>query len=363
MTLAPPVERERKLYYERAYPAELMHRLLGAHRGASLQYGRTEAQLPLRLPQRTALHAPAGLRQLLAATPGALALHAGPRVRTAEGALSHLTSVFDECEFVVDLDVKDLPFRQRLCACAAKDVCVRCWLVVELGFVVCRALLTEALGLGAPLVVFSGGKGCHFWWASPRACALESEARDALVDRVLAPPLATDAATAVDRDPHRRAAAAALYAEWWRRGVNERALVADPAGRVAQFFKEQAPPGFEWPPARDAAAAQAERRRSVAAWTAFERAVGREAAVRLVAEQCWPRIDGAVSRGAPHMVKTPFAIHKRTGLVALPLPDVYAFAKAERMPSAADVVADDGKGAAWLAALETMRAWLALCGR
>lgn len=154
-------------------------------------------------------------------TPPFLSLHVGHAMtRRRNVAAAARTLIATERELMLDLDLRDWErarplSRSLLCACSDTEACARCWLLVELSAAAMRAWLSIVCDLGPMLVVFSGGKGAHFWFGSAAARALTQQQRQHL---------ATLFAHAA-RDPHRPELAtvrAAVMAVWRTRGLEHR---------------------------------------------------------------------------------------------------------------------------------------------
>ncbi len=382
-TSTADTEQARQWYVRSVYPIELMNRLVRGGRGAT---GRRGAMLQLVAPPtptpaastatakkknknimralrfddpRAIVASYDGLVGLLAGD-GVTALHLAARiVESRPIAASHKIIVWEERETVIDLDVHDWPFRASLCICAAdKRVCHTCWLLIELAAAVCRELVSDACALGPMLAVFSGNKGCHFWWGSVRARQLDANERDRLVGVVLAYP---DASRVTD--PCYARALSVLYAEWVRRGIDARALLAKSDSRLACFLRGHAPPRFVWP-LDNPTKPLSPRALSVRRWRAFEKAVGAARAQRIITEQCWPRVDGNVTKGAVHHVKAPFSVHASSGRIALPLTDVTQ-CNPTTMPTIAQVRASltqqQPPPVEWTSGVQALRTWLDAC--
>lgn len=204
------------------------------------------------------------------------ALHLGP-------------TVGGEKELVIDMDLRDHPLRHVLCDCPLDAVCANCWLLVDLAAVVFEGLLAPSLG--PPLVVFSGGKGAHIWFANAQARHLNARARQSLAHMLSqGPPL---------RDQHPVV------------GLLEQRLMSVFSKRLASS--------------------------SIASRDAFKAWQATKASLSdAVWSLAWPVVDAQVLTAMSHTVKCPFSVHDKTLRLALPLDRSALFdpALAPRVPLA-----------------------------
>lgn len=307
-------------YLSHLYPAATMARFLGLARppsappylaiqcssSSSSSGGDEGASIWRHVPPAEVPRTAEALRQFLVDRQ-VYALHAGRRA-TGPGGSDGL-----ERALVLDLDVADWECarpgsRALLCACAGKAVCRDCWVLVMLAAAVCRALVGDVLGLGAMLVVYSGGKGAHFHWASAAARALTETQRQHLVaDWLGGGTLLTAVVAAPEASPLARVREAALAA--WRALLVQRPAFLAEHDRLAAWL------------ARDLAPLPTDYRTRPAAdvWDGVARATPRQRLVGAVMHLAWPVVDAGVALQPGHLVKTPFAVHAATGRVALPL--------------------------------------------
>jgi len=376
MTL--PDERQRTIYFARFYPADLMCRFVA---GLGLRRCMTEsAPLPpatdpihkhlSALESESAFRRAQTLRKYVVTSKGLLNLHIHA-VRVATKSVPHSRSfvLFEEREFVIDMDLRDhegifKQSRSLLCSCDLKHVCSDCWLIAIMGAAACQRLLSDAVGLGPMLTVYSGGKGCHLWWGSPRARRLSEDLRLAIVQNYLkVPPYRINESPAPRSasflSDNLEAAVDAMGDAWFRQGIVKRHLLAAPqTSRLGAFLRSLLTVPFEWP--LQTTAGMSPVRASQEHWKAFAAVAGPTLCKQIYCHFGWPVIDADVTAGTTmHMLKTPFSIHSTTGRVALPL----------RSPSACDPAIMPGTSSTnieqqtmlWREALAVFEKWLDDC--
>lgn len=305
------------------------------------------------------------LRDYLASDDTLLSFHIGSLIANRLTlASSQLLLVYEAREFMLDLDLKDWKEkRSLLCDCEDKTCCGKCWLLAEMASLVCHHVFTVACQLGPMLFVYSGGKGCHLWWGHTTARQLTKREREVLAKQVFN---ATAPVRLLQQLP---AMATALKRVWLERGIKARALLADPESPLAQFLlKEVAPAGFVWPAM--AAEKTTPAQQSLARWNALEKCVSKVTLLlQVIAYIGWPCIDANVTKSNTHMIKTPFAIHSKSGKLAMPLA-MAASCDPPQMPTVTQLMQCWQRGkitqpeldALWRGSVACFHEWLFLCG-
>lgn len=79
-------------------------------------------------------------------------------------------------EFVIDIDLTDYPGGST-----DLDACDHMWPLVAVGLEVAWRSLTNHFGFRHVLKVYSGRRGGHLWVCDKRACAMNDDARDAII--------------------------------------------------------------------------------------------------------------------------------------------------------------------------------------
>jgi hypothetical protein len=173
-------------YFQHDYPFDLVGRffLLGErHVQVQSLHGHYQPQNPCVPREGGTL-----VRRLLLSdgSDPVVALHMrGARVKSLG---PHVSFTERELAVDVDLDAYDTHGRTKglrrglLCTCveSGEKCCSGCWLLVEMSRVTLLALSQIYGGYGPLMVVYSGGKGAHFYFGSPTARALSVDARHAL---------------------------------------------------------------------------------------------------------------------------------------------------------------------------------------
>ncbi len=280
-------------------------------------------------------------------------LHAAqaPLARAEPAVDAHL-------EFQVDLDLADYDTVRRpglrFCGCPApggtgKRACADCWLLVILARDTLRALLTEYLGLGEPLCVFSGSKGCHFWFGNATARHLTAHQRQALVAEFKR----WRDAGAADISP---VAAAGAQQAWARYAVADA-----PEGRgillhdkvcawLASFSPDTPLAGMQRLPT------------SAARWAYFQQHAGAAAARRVALEAALPVVDLALY-ASHHTLRLPFSVHTAPPhRLTLPLArEDFLTCNPVDMPDASGVGGGGPAAALWARSCAAIVAWLNAC--
>jgi DNA primase catalytic subunit len=229
-------------------------------------------------------------------------------------------SVKVQRELVFDLDLRDKPERIALCRCTAQEACRICWLLAELAVAIFRHWLTQLVGLGRPLVVYSGGKGLHVWFGNVRARSLTAGQRRTIGDILRAgavpPPMTPEGQRAPAWAEFMDAILLPLFES---RGLQARQLWDGPDGAATLFGAHiRAVMGV-------AAAESAERRASaptgVARWAALRAFESADRVRDTVWQLAWPVVDASVLDQRTHAIKAPFSLHHTTLRLALPLDD------------------------------------------
>lgn len=236
-------------------------------------------------------------------------------------------------ELVIDLDLGDSPLRAALCDCRGKQCCATCWLLLELGALATEAALEQLVG-AAPraLWVFSGGRGVHAWFATPRACTLSHAARDALAGTFAS--WKGDDAPAGAHVPRASAicgvpgtAWAAVERHWEAEAIDARDLLAArPDLRAYLLLLWSVATSKLLIPvverlATTAPNAGARGTRSRAIWDYLcQHDTTRVARERLYARLALAHVDtGALDTRRRHLMRVPFSLHATSGYPALPL--------------------------------------------
>lgn len=291
---------------------------------------------------------------------GALGPHIGPMVDTIKGPYNNVLNIFARRELVIDIDLTDYKTRSYFCAC--KDtLCTQCWLLIEVGAALFQVICTERYQLGPMLCVFSGGKGCHFWWGSSQVYTLLPIQLKMLHDTLNNAPSFTTLSTQPD------ALLRILFKTWETRGIKHRALLGSLSledNKLAMFFKDKLPrhikETFTWP-----AVDGTPEVRSLTRWRHYLNVMGKQnfsLVMKALCDLLWPCIDQKVLTDPAHLIKAPFTIHKSTKKPSLPLANVNECIP-ERMPNIDTLCANsDMYQDMCNLGRVTFRTWLDTCG-
>lgn len=293
------------------------------------------------------------LKRQVLAMPDVKSVHIGPIysdgvARAREGG-SHPV----RREFVIDIDLTDLPHLKLVGRDGRLDVdaCDRAWPVCALALFFAKRILREAFGFEQFAVIYSGRRGAHLHVLDERAMRLDDEGRTAVACYANASlakgeNLANDTLmTIVERHDLGDATTFAFEEVL----VGKMGLLDDGDARLGLVESltgmtmasvDGALDGLdeEVLQARDGVDAYAQIKKRVnAATVAWPRQQLEKAVVALV----WPRIDYNVSCKRNHLLKAPFVAHPKTGRIAVALdPEDYFKFRPSEAPSIADLHAD-----------------------
>lgn len=239
-------------------------------------------------------------------------------------------------ELVFDIDL-DAYADVRFCGCAT-SCCAACWPLVAAAARVTDAALRERFGFTQLLWVYSGRRGVHCWVADERACGLSEDERALVLDQLSlgfetpsSPPTQHAQRVHLGRRTNELALAMAaqlepLFVEYCTR----QRLLSDAARRqlvlLAWLPSKMTRSNLE----RRWAAAGARRRSDADCWremrdavsadlTNFEYAQSPYMIAELILSVIAPRFDRGVTKPLNHLLKAPFAVHRDTSVVAVPL--------------------------------------------
>lgn len=281
------------------------------------------------------------LRSYLSNYMGSLGPHVGSMIDTYNSPFNQLTNVMSRRELILDIDLTDYNKaknpRQYFCHCQ-DSMCSQCWLFVEIAAPIFQAICTKQRHLGPMLSVFSGGKGCHFWWGSSQVHALLPVQRNELYDTMNNPPKTMDKNNETIR---------IMYQTWEERGIVHRALLGEMVlddNPLANLFKDTLPPlvkmMFSWPTMGKGDMDPANL--SLKRWRFYLKQMGKDnfpIVLQTICQLVWPRIDQKVLKEPGKIIKAPFTIHKSTKKPSFPLRNVNDCIP-EKMPTIDDLYAN-----------------------
>ncbi|KAI9820827.1 MAG: hypothetical protein M1826_000852 [Phylliscum demangeonii] len=251
-----------------------------------------------------------------------------PRDRKTLSKSGHFRPVAKELVF--DLDLTDYD-EIRTC-CDQASICRKCWCFVTMAIKVVDAALREDFGFRHVLWVYSGRRGAHAWVCDARARVMDDRRRRAIagyldvvrggsqsgkkvnVKRPLHPHLSRSLDILKDHFPTDVLAA---QDPWRDDEPAKRLLSLLPDKALAEALRKK------W--------AASPQRASALKWADID-AVAKTGASRhlnakelleakqdIVLEYSYPRLDVEVSKKLIHLLKSPFAVHPRTGRVCVPI--------------------------------------------
>ncbi|CAI5742849.1 unnamed protein product [Hyaloperonospora brassicae] len=258
-------------------------------------------------------------------------------------------------ELVFDIDLTDYD-DIRTC-CDGASICNRCWKFMIAAVEVLNAALRDDFGFENILWVYSGRRGIHCWVADEKARELENEARSAVVGYLTLVEGNENSARKVKlREPLHPSLARAyqlleplfestvlsdegqgiLCSE--KQWVKLLAMVPDEDIRANMMRRWgtascKSSPGEKWHELREAVEKQVVKNANAMrggsslkrptpnsdASKRFAAADLRTCLREIVLAYLYPRLDANVSKQRNHLLKSPFAVHPKTGRVCVPI--------------------------------------------
>ncbi|RLN70175.1 hypothetical protein BBJ28_00000287 [Nothophytophthora sp. Chile5] len=261
----------------------------------------------------------------------------------------------EQRELVFDIDLTDYDDIRTCCEGAA--ICPRCWQFMVAAVKVLDAALREDFGFEHLLWVYSGRRGIHCWVADERARELENDARSAVVGYLSLVEGNENAARKVKlREPlhpsldrayrlleplfedmivSEEGQAVLCSEKHWTKLL---AMVPDEDIRAQLLHRWGATncrssPTEKWAELRNAVDKQVLKNATSArsgsnlkrnapsgdATKRFAAAELRTCLQEIVMAYLYPRLDANVSKQRNHLLKSPFAVHPKTGRVCVPI--------------------------------------------
>ena len=230
-------------------------------------------------------------------------------------------------EFIIDIDLTDYDFLdvdvKRL------ETCDRCWPLMALALRVLTTALREDFGFEHLLWVYSGRRGIHCWACDTRARVMSNEVRSAVAD-YLGPKL--NAATGrlaitIPMHPTLNQAYTAELLPFFREQIltseNEGGfgILDTSAGQTKLLDMLQDEPTKEkfldeWSRKDETGHARWDK---LSEYAKRKSAKLSQVLVEIVFTYTYPRLDVNVSKGMNHLLKSPWAVHPKTGRVCVPI--------------------------------------------
>ncbi|XP_019333008.1 DNA primase small subunit [Alligator mississippiensis] len=233
-----------------------------------------------------------------------------------------------EKELVFDIDMTDYDDVRGCCSSA--EICSKCWTLMTIAIRVLDRALVEDLGVQHRLWVYSGRRGVHCWVCDDTVRKWSSSLRSSIVDYLSLVKGGADTVKKVNlSDPVHPFISKSLrlveerfeeYAllgqdilgsrESWDKVL---ALVPEPLReQLQQDFPRKRDSVQRW--ARLKALVEKSRQSS-----SSSKKLPSYAEKEIMLQFCFPRLDGNVSKGLNHLLKSPFSVHPKTGRISVPI--------------------------------------------
>uniref|UniRef100_A0A0A9X7K8 DNA primase n=1 Tax=Lygus hesperus TaxID=30085 RepID=A0A0A9X7K8_LYGHE len=236
-----------------------------------------------------------------------------------------------ERELIFDIDITDYD-SVRTC-CKEADVCSKCWKLMSIATKILDTALRDDFGFKHILWVFSGRRGIHCWVCDEVARKLESNVRSAVAEylQILIREDSAGKMVNLSDNTHPSIKRALeiidkVFVEVCVEGQN---ILGTTQGMSQMLqlmednLRKEVEPAWE------------RLHTSVDRWNAFvgifERMRGelkwknKHLVDEIMLQWAYPRLDIAVTKGANHLLKSPFCIHPKTGKLCIPFNPATAF--------------------------------------
>ncbi|XP_010533590.1 PREDICTED: DNA primase small subunit isoform X2 [Tarenaya hassleriana] len=240
-----------------------------------------------------------------------------------------------ERELVFDIDITDYD-DVRYC-CSGADVCHSCWPLMTVAIKVIDTALREDFGFKHILWVFSGRRGVHCWVCDAKARRLTNEQRAAIAEYFHVYKGNENKARKVALMGHAlHPFLARSYVDFLKNFFEDKLL----ATQKIFSSKEKYEKVLEMIPDEDIKSELREKWENAARPSLSEEAISitrweqlknvllskkqKAQSLRMCIEEivftfAYPRIDLEVSKQMNHLLKAPFCVHPKTGLVCVPI--------------------------------------------
>lgn len=236
-------------------------------------------------------------------------------------------------ELVFDIDMDDYD-KFRTC-CSGASVCNKCWRYVQVAVKMVNLALKEDFGYQHILWVFSGRRGAHAWVSDKKARDLNDRERSTVISYVAAFGDATDKSASTNSSlrrplhPHLQRCldiATGVFSEVvlqiqdpWADEEGSKFLISFlPDEKLRRALAEK------WKKGGDKSS-------SADKWADIDKVAASgvspnldtrklvEAKQNVILTVFMPKLDGAVSRGTGHLLKSPFCVHPKTSNICVPM--------------------------------------------
>ena len=310
-----------KEYYRDFFPITLLCNMLSMHK--RLPFANREFALffendgQLKCQRKVAFqHAEAFFRRIMATVPTTIDIGAVYPLLPRHLKFSSACAVRTRRELVFDIDLSDYD-SVRFCPCkkgAGQASCDVCWLFVDLAVQVMDFLLERKFGLVHRFWVFSGSKGVHCWVLDATAVDYGKEMRQGVCNY-----LEFRDASQLFECPIARECYDSIIFPFFRK----RLFPYLPKSTMLEYLSAFAKPVLDAEGFECLSAAIAAGEPLLACVEKLDkhtkRAFSRVHYPVFICGLLAPRLDHNVTTSEKHLLKAPFAVHKRTQAIALPM--------------------------------------------
>uniref|UniRef100_A0A7M4FU28 DNA primase n=1 Tax=Crocodylus porosus TaxID=8502 RepID=A0A7M4FU28_CROPO len=221
-----------------------------------------------------------------------------------------------EKELVFDVDMTDYDDVRGCCSSA--EICSKCWTLMTIAIRILDRALVEDLGVQHRLWVYSGRRGVHCWVCDDTVRKWSSSLRSSIVDYLSLVKGGADTVKKVHlSDPVHPFISKSLrlveeYFEQYALLGQDILGCRESWDKVLALVPEHILlPGSSCLSLRLGEGLAAVGKSRVRRWGGQEQ--------EIMLQFCFPRLDGNVSKGLNHLLKSPFSVHPKTGRISVPI--------------------------------------------
>uniref|UniRef100_A0A7M4ECW4 DNA primase n=1 Tax=Crocodylus porosus TaxID=8502 RepID=A0A7M4ECW4_CROPO len=225
-----------------------------------------------------------------------------------------------EKELVFDVDMTDYDDVRGCCSSA--EICSKCWTLMTIAIRILDRALVEDLGVQHRLWVYSGRRGVHCWVCDDTVRKWSSSLRSSIVDYLSLVKGGADTVKKVHlSDPVHPfiSKSLRLVEEYFEQYA---LLGQDILGCRESWDKVLAlvPEHILLPGSSCLSLRLGEGLAAVGACSSSSsKKLPSYTEQEIMLQFCFPRLDGNVSKGLNHLLKSPFSVHPKTGRISVPI--------------------------------------------